>query len=509
MIRSSDSPLLVTLFFALCAGSGSGFAQNTAAAPQPGQLLAGSLVKVGSYVASDLTSKLSNGWLSQGLLKGLYDPKCSVDVYHFEYSTAGARDEPTISSAALMIPTGADASCQGPRPVVLYAHGQKNLQFFNIADLTSSINEEGVLVALAYATRGYTVIAPNYAGYDPSTLGYHPYLNADQQSKEMLDALTAGQAALAATGSARSGKLFVAGYSEGGYVAMATHRALQAAGITVTASAPMSGPYALSASVDAGFMGQVGQGAAEQFVMLASSYQHAYGNLYSVPTEMFEPKYASAIDSLPATVGVDILQAQGQLPPSGAVFNSMPPPPALASITPATEPRNLASVFTMGFGPDNLVTNSYRLDYLVDAASAPDGGFPNTTTVLPPEQPKNGLRIDLKINDLRNWSPAAPMLLCAGNSDPVVFYLNTQLMQAYWALSAPESPVTSLDVDSSPFNGDPYQAIKAGFAAAKDAIEVEAFFKGENRRTAVLDQYHGVLVAAFCTRASRSFFDGH
>src|SRR6185437_11974882 len=180
-------------------------------------------------------------------------------------------------------------------------------------------------------------------------------------------------------------------------------------------------------------------------------------------------------------------------PPSGAVFNSMPPPPALASITPATEPRNLASVFTMGFGPDNLVTNAYRLDYLVDAASAPDGGFPNTTTVLPPEQPKSGLRIDLKRNDLRNWSPAAPMLLCAGNSDPVVFYLNTQLLQAYWALSAPESPVTSLDVDSSPFNGDPYQAIKAGFAAAKDAIEVEAFFKGENRRTAVLDQYHGVL----------------
>ena len=37
---------------------------------------------------------------------------------------------------------------------------------------------------------------------------------------------------------------------------MATHRAMQAAGMTVTASAPMSGPYALSAFVDAVFRGR-------------------------------------------------------------------------------------------------------------------------------------------------------------------------------------------------------------------------------------------------------------
>ena len=33
----------------------------------------------------------------------------------------------------------------------------------------------------------------NYAGYDISTLGYHPFLNAAQQSGEMLDILTAAR----------------------------------------------------------------------------------------------------------------------------------------------------------------------------------------------------------------------------------------------------------------------------------------------------------------------------
>jgi hypothetical protein len=47
-----------------------------------------------------------------------------------------------------------------------------------------------------FAAEGYIVVAPNYVGYDTSTLGYHPYLNADQQSKDMIDALTAARSAL-------------------------------------------------------------------------------------------------------------------------------------------------------------------------------------------------------------------------------------------------------------------------------------------------------------------------
>jgi dienelactone hydrolase len=475
-----------------------------------GQLL-GTPQKIGTYVVSGLLSRLADGWVERQLLKETFSPVCAVTAWHFEYATVGGHGEPTTASAALIVPVGSHWRCQGPRPIVLYAHGKRDYKFYNIADLNNGGNYEGLLLALACAGRGYIVVAPNYAGYDTSTLPYHAYLNADQQSKDMIDALSAARAWLPAAGSADAGKLFVTGYSEGGYVAMATHRALEAAGQPVTASVPMSGPYALSAFGDAVFLGQVDAGAPAQLVMLATSYQHSYGNLYATPNEVFEDKYAAGIDSLlPNAVGSGTLVSQGLLPES-ALFNSNPPTPGLAAFTPATSPADLAGVFAMGFGADDLVRNSYRLSYLEDAVADPDGGYPNTTTGLPPASPTNAFRLDLKNNDLRTWSPTAPMLICGGDEDPVVFYFNTQLMQAYWAVNAPESTVTFLDVDAAVGSGDPYKHIKEGFHAAKAAVAVAAVVGGasDGGRSAVLENYHGSLVPAFCLQAARAFFDAH
>ena len=160
-----------------------------------------------------------------------------MDFYYVKFWTVGGANETTESSGALMVPTGAASGCSGPRPIVLYAHGTNTDKSLNIADVTNPSNSEGVLIAAMFAAQGFIVVAPNYAGYDISTLGYHPYLNAEQQSGEMIDILTAARTALPKTLSSAtsdSGKLFVTGYSEGGYVAMATQRALQAAGASVT-----------------------------------------------------------------------------------------------------------------------------------------------------------------------------------------------------------------------------------------------------------------------------------
>ena len=509
MTPTIRSLLLATLSLANIAHVGATFAQNATLTPQRGQLLENPPPKLGTYTVSDLISKVTDGEISQWLLRRTFSPKCSVDVYQLRYGTIGAQGEPTTASGALMIPTGSDSICQGPRPVVLYAHGKRNLRSFNIADLSGQTNYEGLLLALALAGDGYIVVAPNYAGYDTSTLPYHPFLNADQQSSEMMDALSAARAAFAATNTVENHKLFVTGYSQGGYVAMATHRALEAAGVPVTASAPMSGPYALSAFADAVFMGQVTAGAVEQFVMLASSYQHAYGNLHSSPTDLFEAKYASAESLLPGTMAGDTLVAQGQIPES-AVFSSTPPTPEFAALTPATEPSKLAHVFARGFGTDHLVTNAYRLIYLQDALSTPDGGYPDTTTGLPPSNPANTLRQALKTNDLRNWSPTAPVLLCAGDEDPVVFFLNTQLMEGYWAVNAPYSLVTVLNVDAPPSHGGPYRHLKKRFAETKRLIKWAAIIDGadDGGRSAVQKDYHDVLVPAFCLQGARSFFAG-
>jgi hypothetical protein len=368
------------------------------------------------------------------------------------------------------------------------------------------------LLATFFASQGYIVVAPNYAGYDSSTLSYHPYIVAEQQSDDMIDALTAARTALPAASLfliKDDGRLFITGYSQGGYVAMATHRAMQNAGMTVTASGPMSGPYAMEAFVDAVFAGRVNAGAPILFTMLITAYQKSYHDIYATPTEVFETRYANGIESLlPSATSRTDLYAQSKVP-KNALFSAVSPDPTFADITPATTPANLAASYALGFGADNLIKNSYRLRYLQDAALNPDGGWPTTTTGIPAPMPGFALRKVLKQNDLRNWVPIAPIFLCGGNADPSVFWLNTQLMQGYWAAHAPSStPDNILDVDSTASSNDPYADLKAKFATAKLLVAATAIAQGatDGGASAVIDAYHATLVPPFCLSAVRSFF---
>jgi hypothetical protein len=281
---------------------------------------------------------------------------------------------------------------------------------------------------------------------------------------------------------------------------MATHRAMQAEGTTVTASAPMSGPYALAAFGDAIFLGRPNASAVANFALLLAGYQKSYGNLYSTPGDVVASKYANGIESaLPGTTSVPTLVQQGVLAP--AMFSSTPPAPQYASITPATQPAALAPVFAAGFGADALVTNAYRLAYLQDREAHPDGAFPTRTDGLPPAAPANTLRQALKRNDLRTWTPTAPVLLCGGGGDPAVYWSNTEQMQAYWAQVAPSAPVTVLDVDAPTSTADAYRDYRQAFALAKAAV----FASGG--ASAVLEAYHAGLVPPVCLAAAKAFFD--
>jgi hypothetical protein len=378
--------------------------------------------------------------------------------------------------------------------------------------MTNLQNGETLTLAALFASQGYIVVAPNYAGYDTSTLAYHPFLIADQQSKDMIDALTAARTALPFASlslTKDSGQLFITGYSQGGYVAMATHRAMQAAGMKVTASAPMSGPYALAAFVDAIFNGEVNGGAPVSSTLLLVAYQHAYGNIYAKVTDVFEAQYANGIDTLlPSTVPRSQLYAEGKLP-QYALFSSIPPEPSLADITPPPTPANLAAVFALGFGAANLIQNSYRLGYLQDAEANPDGGWPTITSGITAANPDQPWRQALKINDLRNWVPTVPVLLCGGDVDPTVFWLNTQLMTDYWTSQAPTpASISVLDLESATLGNDPYANLKTGFALAKDLVAADAVAQGatDGGALAVAGAYHATLVAPFCAAAVKSFF---
>ena len=495
--------------------------------PVRGALIQNPPPRTAFFTASDFAAKLNASANGRNLLAVAGTPKCGVDVQYIQYGTVGGAGESTDASGALMTPSGGPG-CTGSRPIVLYAHGTTTVKSYNLANLldeSSAAYSEAALVAATYAAQGYIVVAPNYAGYDVSKLAYHPYLNADQESKEMMDALSAARKALPGLVQPvqDSGKLFITGYSQGGHVAMATHKAMQTAGQTVTASAPMSGPYALSAFTDAVFYGNVNLGSTLFTPLLINSYQKAYGNIYTRLTDLYEPAYASGIDTLlPTNTPLSTLTAPGGKLPQTALFSRTPPTapagsglqPLLNAISPPATPPALAPLFALGFGTSNLVNNTARLGYLTDAFANPDGAVPAVTNGAQPADPKNPLRIAAKKNDLRNWKPTSPVLLCAGNGDPTVFYsVNTQLMQGFWSAPSPAALapglLTVLDVDSSPASAvDPFAAAKAGFGRAKLGTATAAVAAGasDGGASAVTQAYHGTLVPPFCNAAARGFF---
>ncbi len=505
--KASWAALGAALLVAACGGGDGGPLGTQNATPARGALMQSPPPRITSMTAADFTALLTAK--SASLLQLAGAPVCGVDVQYIKYGTVGGAGEATDASGVLMVPTGSNAKCTGARPIVVYAHGTNITKSYNLANFTDDTNpafSEAVLLAAMYAAQGYILVAPNYAGYDSSSLSYHPYLNADQQSKEMIDILAAAKKALPTliAPTTASAKLFITGYSQGGFVAMAAHRAMQAAGIPVTASAPMSGPYALAAQSDATFYGNVNAGGTIFSPMIFTSFQKAYGNLYTTPSDIYETAYATGIETLiPGIYDFTTVVTSGKLPQL-ALFSNTPPAPAFAAITPPTGTGATDALFAMGFGPNNLIKNSARAAYLADAMANPDGVVPAFTNGAPSATAKNPIRIAGAKNDLRGWTPAAPVLLCAGNGDPTVFYsLNTGLMKALWG-ALPAGLVTVLDVDSAVTGpGDPFAAAKVGFAQTKQSMAVAA---GANAAATITAAYHGTLVPPFCNAAARGFF---
>ena len=477
--------------------------------------------KVSSMSSSALATQLSLDPVGQMALNIAGTPKCGVDYYSYQYQTVGGQGESTTASGVIMAPTGA-AGCTGARPILLYTHGTavtKAYNLANVADPTNEAWEEGAMVAAFYAAQGYIVVGSNYAGYDVSTLPYHPYLNANQQSQDVINSLTAARTAIGSyvtSGVSDNGRLFITGYSQGGHVAMATMRAMQAAGMPVTAASPMSGPYALLALADnIVAYSSPNLGSTIYLPMVVNSYQNSYGGIYNSPSDIYSPTYASGIDTLiPGAYTFTTLYSSGKLPQL-ALFNSVTPgkgsEPSSGSATVdalLAQPSQASNLLgNLGFGSPYLYKNSMRIAYALDAAGpggTPDGAFPTPSTYMPPTAtPSNPLRAALKRNDLRGFSPTSPTMLCGGMNDPEVYYQDdTLVMKALWTKNPPATSVSYVDVDPST-NGNTANAGQVAYILAGIAATVVG---GEAPGTAAAKISADVQSAVLAYPAFAAFF---
>lgn len=439
-----------------------------------GTLVANPPIVLASFpTAADFNAALSATASGRSLLQLAGTPKCGINFHYMEYNTVGGQNEATNATGGIMVPTGADPACTGARPVLLYSHGTTVEKNYNIA---SPANSEAGLVAAMYAAQGWIVVTSNYAGYDASRLPYHPYLLAEQQSNDMIDALRAARQAFPKVGASDSGKLFLSGYSQGGFVSMATHKAMQtnyASEFKVTASGNMSGPYSLTKTFQTVFAGGVNAGGTVFTPLILTSWQKAYGNLYSSPSDVYESAYATGIETLlPGTLTFNQLFTTGKLPTklfaTGALVTGDP---------------SLDALFANGVGTPNLIKQSYRAAVVANPTGHP-------------------LAVAAAKNDLLTWTPARPVAMCYGAQDPTVFGSNTTDAGRYFAIKGAQALTSVFDLEDRVTVGP---TLAGAFAAAKAAAAADPTL-GASPAERVLGAYHGSLVPPFCNLAVRGYF---
>ncbi len=363
------------------------------------------------------------------------DSACKVKVSRLSYVTEGGAGEAATSSGVLMAPYGDSSKCGGDRPTVLYAHGTTdNIDYDLSAAFASKPNaaaNEAYLLLNTLAMQGFNVIAPNYAGYADSDLGYHPYVDTYQQSREMVDAYEHVEDYADALGLKMSDKLFVTGYSQGGIVAMATHKYMQSLDMPVTASAPMSGPYAMVQFIDTILGGRENGGATLFAPMYVTALQNR-DSLYSAPTEVYAEEYADT--------------AEGRFPGKSVEIESVQYSAYAAAIASGKWPSNALTT--------ELLSADFVSGYVADSVANPDTGSSDISGL----GAENKFRAAVAKDDMRSWTPKSPVMMCGHSSDPVVFFKNTGTMKSYWEQLGPLVSVAN-------FAEAPYSSmLPAGFA---------------------------------------------
>lgn len=286
-----------------------------------------------------------------------------VVLYKIVYGTIDAHGRPTVASGALAIPEVVTT----PLPLLSYQHG-------------TVVHKEGVassygfdLSSMMFGGGGYVVAIPDYLGLGESP-GLHPYVHGASLATSVIDMLRAARQFCGQQKVALSGELFLMGYSEGGYATMAAHRAIEtdhANEFSVTASAPMAGPYDMSGTMRELFMSNARYANPFYMPYVVLAYNEVYGLAESLDS-IFAAPYAKYLPDLfdGTEEGFDINR-------------DLPPVPK----------EMLHPEFLRNFQNDSL----------------------------------NPLRRALRQNDMWDWTPRAPMRLYHCTADRQVPFANSRV----------------------------------------------------------------------------------
>lgn len=235
-------------------------------------------------VESNSLAEMQNLLQGQGLPPDAYGCRYGVDVYRVLYETITPLGDSTAASGAIMVPTG--LFCKAP--LAAYCHGTVLDRY----TVPSFLSYEAAIGKL-FSCRGLVVAMPDYLGLGLGT-GLHPYVHARSEASATVDMLRATRHLQDLLSYALNDQLFLFGYSQGGHACMATHREIElnhANEFTVTASAPMSGPYDISGVQAQYLINDEPYSSPAYLPYVVFAYREYYPDLFDTVQYIFAPPY--------------------------------------------------------------------------------------------------------------------------------------------------------------------------------------------------------------------------
>ncbi|AKF24033.1 hypothetical protein YH65_00385 [Sulfurovum lithotrophicum] len=329
----------------------------------------------GGEVVVDLDgASIKQNLIDNGVIPADYDkPVFGYKAYKIPYETTDEQGEKVEVSGLMVIPTGIpDTMKAAGLSVVCDDHDTRFGNFEMptvIAEQTSSPDGSPVIFS---SMMGFATLQPDYIGYGDSLDHYHPFLLKKSLANATVDFINAARKFAQNNNIPLNEQLYLTGYSEGGYAAMATLQKIESEGtMSVTMAAPMSGPYDLE---------QIGMGVLSQPEISVPSFMaytaYAYALTYNEPVDtMVNEPYASKLDDL-----FDGERARPEIDPE---------------------------LTTKTTGPDGLFDPLFVNDFFNNSA--------------------NWFKVALADNEVYKWAPQTPVTLLHCEGDDVVPYEISQL----------------------------------------------------------------------------------
>ncbi|WP_266203927.1 alpha/beta fold hydrolase [Pontibacter kalidii] len=245
------------------------------------------------YVSSELLLSVPKEMLqqlatSQGY--GTYGPEIAygISVYKLVYNTTYLGRQ-IQASGLVCLPQNMST----PAPVISAQHGT------NFAHRDAPSNFEGLSGFELFAAAGYVMLIPDYIGFGASKDILHPYYDQKHSALAVVDMVKAAKTLYKEKEVPVSDKLFLVGYSEGGYVTLAAQKEIETNpvhGLKVTASAAGAGGYDLVE-----MLSLVRSGKAYSYPAYLAYVLQAYNNTneWKRPmSDFFQEPYASKMSEL-------------------------------------------------------------------------------------------------------------------------------------------------------------------------------------------------------------------